>query len=107
MTELFTQIFGIIGMVFAIGFPILFLSKSKTWFHGYGACRWLNSTCLRKASPRSDMMDSWTGEPEWLCKDHYEESVRIRDYVNRVSNEGRTVSVEEAKRFKESGHRTW
>ena len=107
MSELFNQIFGIVSMIFAIGFPLLFLSKSKTWFRGYGACRWLNSTCLRKAEPRSDMMDSWTGKPGWLCKSHYEESMGIRDYVNRVASERRVVSSEEAKRFKESGHRTW
>lgn len=108
MTELIYQISGSIGIILALVLPWYLQSKSKTWFRGWGACEWLNSSCIcSKAKPRSDVHRICSNEPEWLCDNHYQETLRIKEYVNRVSNERRTVSADEAKRFKESGHRTW
>lgn len=108
MSEIVFQILTMIGLVLAVALPITLQSKSKTWFKGWGACEWLNSTCtFSKARPRSDTHYCFSNEPKWLCDNHYEETLRIKEYVNRVSNERRVVSTEEAKRFKESGHRTW
>ena len=104
----FLEIFGIVGMILAFIIPFVLHSKAKTWFHGWGACQWLNSPCIfSKAKPREGFHSLCSGEAEWLCDNHYEESLRIRDYVNRVSKERRAVSSDEVKRFKESGHRTW
>ena len=105
MIDLF-QVFGLSGLMFAFGFPILWHKKAKTWFHGYGACQWLNSTCFMKAKPRSDIPDSFNnGEPSWYCNSHYEEDLRIKDWVDRIHKQNRVVSKDEMKRFKESGHR--
>lgn len=100
------QIFGPLGIIFSIGFPILWHRKSKTWFKGVGACQWLNSTCFMRAYPRPDLPDSFNNdEPSWYCNNHYEEGLRIKEWVDRVHSQNRIISREEAKRFKESGHR--
>ena len=105
MTDFF-QIFGILGIIFALVFPFVWHNKAKTWFKGVGACQWLNSTCFMRAHPRSDLPDSFNnGEPSWYCNGHYEEDLRIKAWVDRVNNQNRIVSREEMKRFKESGHR--
>ena len=104
--ELLFQVLSFVGIILAFVLPWVLDSKSKTWFRGWGACEWLNSTCMcSKAKPRSDVHRFSSTDPEWLCDNHYEETLRIKEYVNRVADKGWIVSREEARRFKESGHR--
>ena len=93
-------------MLLSLVFLPIYFKKGKTWFRGYGCCEFLNGchNPFAKAKPRSDEIDSF-GKVTWLCDSHYEETLRIRNWVNKVYESKRIVSTEEMKRFKESGHR--
>lgn len=71
---------------------------SENGLFGWHSCHWINSICIRRGIRHSDL-------DEYLCNTHADESRRIREYVDMVSSQKRVVTSDEAKRFKESGHR--
>ena len=75
-------LFPLLMIVFAIGLSILFMSKTKTWLRGYGACNWLDSTCFRQARPRKDCKSLIFMQTEWYCNKHYHEQELIRLIVD-------------------------